>query len=228
MDADRARLLRDLLDGTPWVGRTAEFARALRGAGHRPGGLLLVGTPLAEPWHLAAHLDDEARIAGVPELAPILVRHQIPVGAPAHLAVDLARLEAARRGETVFVVAPDAPGEGLLQRVHDARRTGATVLALELAGESAPGARDAELRGLAHDTLTVLGSAAGLRRSPGALTPDGIVVPADPAEAFATAAHLVSLAAGETTAVRGGRRGFRDRLARVIDVVSGPAPAPRD
>jgi hypothetical protein len=222
VDAERARVLRDLLAGSDWARRTRDFAAALRGSGHAPGGLLLVGTPTREPWHLTAHLADEARLAGLPELEPTLVRHRVPVDAPAHLAVDLARLEAARRGETVFVVAPDAAGEGLLERVHDARRSGATVLALD--------AGDRELRALAHEALTIDAGDPGpasWRPVPGILRPDGLVVPHDAALAFEAAQHLVSVAAGETAPGRVGGRGFRDRLARIIDAVSGPAPAPR-
>ncbi|MBM7790038.1 hypothetical protein [Tenggerimyces flavus] len=75
MDVDRARALRSVLSGTAWVERTRSFARALRFAGHDSGGLLLVGTPREEPWHLTAHLDDEARWSEIPELRPTLVRH---------------------------------------------------------------------------------------------------------------------------------------------------------
>lgn len=224
MDAERTRVLRELLAGSDWARRTRDFATVLRGSGHAAGGLLLVGTPTAEPWHLTAHLADESRLAGIPELAPTLVRHVVPPDAPAHLAVNLARLEAARRGETVFVVAPDASGEGLLERVHDARRSGATVLALD--------AGDRELRSLAHEALTVgpahpAAGSASWRPEAGVLRPDGLVVPHDAALAFEAAQHLVSLAAGETPAGAAGGRGFRDRLARIIDAVSGPAPAPR-
>lgn len=212
MDAEATRLLRELLDGTDWARRTAAFARSLRGAGHEEGGLLLVGTPTDEPWHLAAHLSDEAQLSGLPALTPVLVRHRVPVGAPPHLAVDLARLEAARRGETVFVAAPDAPGEGLLERVADARRVGATVFALD--------AGDADLQGLAHDGLSI-GCALSADGPAGrTLVPDGLIVPAD--QGFATAAHLVSVAAGAPVG-----RGFRSRLGRILDVVSGPAPARR-
>jgi hypothetical protein len=118
----------------------------------------------------------------------------------------------------VFVVAPGEAGEGLLERVHTARRGGAVVLAME--------GGDRELRGLAHEALTI-GPAAGPLARAGAepaLRPDGIVVASDPGIAFDTAAHLVSLAAGEPLPSARGRRGFRDRLARVIDAVSGPAP----
>jgi len=221
MDAAQARLLRELLAGTEWAERTRAFARALRGAGHDPGGLLLVGTPDDEPWHLTAHLDEEARLAGVPELSPVLVRHAVPPGAPPHLAVGLRRLEAARRGETLLVVAPGPAPEGLLSRADDARHAGAVVLAME--------SGDRELRAIAHEALTVVAAppdpAGGLWRRPPALAGDGVIVPRDLGAAFETAQHLVSTAAGETVTRASGRRGFRDRLARLLDEVSGPAMA---
>jgi len=49
--------------------------------GHDVGGLLIVGVPTEEPWHLTAHLDDQARLAREPQLAPVLVRHRVPPGA---------------------------------------------------------------------------------------------------------------------------------------------------
>ncbi|MGW3463119.1 hypothetical protein ACWDE9_27545, partial [Streptomyces olivaceoviridis] len=60
MDAVRVALLREVLAGTEWLGATRRFAGVLRGSvvAHG-GGLLLVGTPEYEPWHLAAHLVDE-------------------------------------------------------------------------------------------------------------------------------------------------------------------------
>ncbi|WP_067479397.1 hypothetical protein [Actinomadura hibisca] len=211
MDSEHARLTRELLEGTQWVERTRSFARTLRSAPHTTGGLLMVGTPVYEPWHLTAHLDDEARLAGVPELSPTLVRHEVPKGAPAHLAYDLRRLEEAGRGETVLVVAQGRAGEQVLERVNDARRCGAVVLAMENG--------DRELRSLAHEAITIADAPQALwPRS--ALRPDGLVVPGE--QAFETAQHLVSLAAGETSSLVGSRRGFRDRLARWLDTVSGP------
>ncbi|HCA84892.1 MAG TPA: hypothetical protein DEQ61_04985, partial [Streptomyces sp.] len=148
MDAVRVALLREVLAGTEWLDATRRFAGSLR-ASVEPhgGGLLLVGSAEYEPWHLAAHLDDEAAWSGLPQLSPTLVRHRVRPGEPAHLAVGLSRLEAARRGETLLVVTPDRPGETLLERVHDARRAGATVLALD--------SGDRDLRALAHDALAV-------------------------------------------------------------------------
>ncbi len=170
------------------------FARALRTSTKARGGLLLVGTPEEEPWHLAAHLDDESRLSGIAELAPTLVRWNVPAGAPPHLRIGLERLEAARHGETLFVVTPETAPSPLLQRVSDARRVGATILALNQG--------DRELDGLAHETLTV---------------PPGTASPVS----FTVAQHLVSAAAGER--VPHPRRGMRQRLAHLLDVVSGPS-----
>jgi hypothetical protein len=208
VEAEQARLLRDLLAGSEWVGRTAAFARALRRSTRTPGGLLLVGTDGAEPWHLTAHLAQAARSAGAPELAPTLVRHAVPAGAPPHLAVDLTRLESAGRGATILVVAPDAPAEGLLSRLDDARRSGAALFGLDREPWG-------QLADLVRDRLTVAADATG----PQALVPDGLLVPGDLDEAFAAAQHLVSVAAGDPGDPGGG---WRDRLGRFLDVISGP------
>ena len=202
MDAARVTVLRELLAGTPWLERAHGFAGALRGSVTRasaaPEGLLLVGTPGAEPWHLAAHLDDEAAWSGLPQLSPTLLRHVVPPGAPPHLSVPMRRLERARRGETVFVVAPERADGGLLERVHGARKAGATVLALGLE------VGDRELRGLAHESLTV---------------PDG-----DGPLTLDVAQHLVSAAAGAPTVPA--RRG-RQALSRLLDRFTAPAPPMR-
>src|SRR3954468_3280043 len=141
--------MRELLAPTGWVDRTRSFAKSLRKSrvGRTPGGLLLVGTPTTEPWHLTAHLDDEARWFDIPELTPTLVRWAPPSDVPAHLAVDLSRLESAQRGETVMVVAPDEPTAPLLERVSDARRRGALVLAQRAGGS--------ERERLAHESLVI-------------------------------------------------------------------------
>ncbi|WP_030256987.1 hypothetical protein [Streptomyces violens] len=213
MDAVRVALLREVLAGTEWIQATRRFAGSLRASvAPHGGGLLLVGSAEYEPWHLAAHLDDEAAWSGLPELSPTLVRHRVPLGVPAHLSVGLGRLETARRGETLLVVAPDAPGAGLLERVHDARRNGATVLALD--------AGDRDLGALAHDALTV----------PGPTGPAEVPVPEPPGAGAAdldldTVQHLVSAAAGENSlpAPRRHRR-FRDRLSRLADQLTAPPP----
>ncbi|WP_408638179.1 hypothetical protein [Nonomuraea corallina] len=188
MDAGAVAHLREVLAATGWVERTRELGRALRTT-RSPGGLLLVGTPGDEPWHLTAHLADEARLSGLPQLAPTLVRWSPPPGAPAHLRVGLERIERAARGETLFVVAGQQAPVPLLERIDDARRTGATVLALE--------SGDAELARLAHDA---------------------IAVPEHAPISFDGAQHLVSAAAGEIAQ----QPGLRERLARLLDKVSGP------
>jgi hypothetical protein len=87
VDTDQVTALRILLGPSGWLEQTRSFAHALRGRQPRAaGGLLLVGTPDEEPWHLAAHLDQESRLAGIPGLAPTLVRWSPPPGAPAHRA----------------------------------------------------------------------------------------------------------------------------------------------
>jgi DNA-binding MurR/RpiR family transcriptional regulator len=103
--------------------------------------------------------------------------------------VGLARLEAAQRGETLFVVADDSAPVPLLERVNDARRVGATILALDEG--------DPELDALAHEALAV---------------PESL--------SFDAGQHLVSAAAGERDATR--RRSLRERLANLLDTVSGP------
>lgn len=188
------------------------FAGSLRTSvtPHR-GGLLLVGTETYEPWHLAAHLDDEAAWSGQPELSPTLVRHRVPPAAPAHLSAGLGRIERAGRRETLLVVAPEDPGAELLERVNDARRAGATVLALD---DRATGGDRSELHGIAHDALSADASEVDLE----------------------TVQHLVSAAAGESFPGRGGpggtagapagsrRQAFRDRLSRLVDHLSAPPP----
>ncbi|MEU1535177.1 hypothetical protein [Streptomyces fagopyri] len=198
MDAVRVALLREVLAGTEWPGATRRFAGALRGSVvSYGGGLLLVGTAEYEPWHLAAHLVDEAAWSGTPELSPTLVRHGARASDPAHLAVGLGRVEAARRGETLLVVAPSAPGAPLLERVHDARRAGATVLALD--------SGDRELGAMAHESLTV---------------------PPEHELDLDTVQHLVSAAAGENTLpAQRGRRRLRDRLSRLADQLTAPPAA---
>ncbi|MBX6371594.1 MAG: hypothetical protein IRZ02_04980 [Acidothermus sp.] len=225
MDRSRILVLRDLLAGTGWVERTVHFARCLRRARHDVGGLLLVGTPEEEPWHLAAHLSDEARLAGVPQLRPSLVRWSPPPGAPAHLAIGLERLETAGRRDTVFVVAPTKAPDPLLERVLDARKAGATILAVNDG--------DPELESLAHEALAVPPSEAAVPEGgvsgvtvPGGTMADvrmagvtgaggtssgGLLIPD-----FETVCHLVSTAAGEEAAA-GRFASWRSRLSRMWD-----------
>ena len=212
MDADQVATLRALLASTRWLERAGVLGRALRTSTKTRGGLLVVGTPAEEPWHVTAHLDEESRLAGIPELMPTLVRWSPPPGAPPHLSVGLSRLAEARRGETLFVVAEDAAPVPLLERVNDARHVGATILALD--------GGDPELDGLAHESLAVprpeQASPAEWAGRAGLLN-------------FDAAQHLVSAAAGSRDEdLAGGRgrpadRGVRARLARFLDAVAGPS-----
>jgi hypothetical protein len=205
MNADQVAALRVLLAPTGWLDQTRYFARALRECSRTPQGLLVVGTPQDEPWHMTAHLADEARLSDLPELAPTLVRWAPPAGAPAHLRVGLDRLAAAGRSATLLVVSPQAASAELLERVHDVRRAGATILALDRG--------DPELGALAHEALAVPPDTAPL--------------------SFDAAQHLVSAAAGDPArgappraAVPGSS--FRSRLAQLLNTVSGPPPGAAD
>jgi hypothetical protein len=185
MDAVRVSALRESLAGTGWLESTRAFAGALHHSVTRRAadGLLLVGSHRYEPWHLAAHLDAEATLSGLPALAPTLLRHTVPTGAPAHLSHGLGRLTDAGRGATVLVVAPSAAGEPLLDRVQQARRGGATVLAMDTG--------DRELTDLAHERLTVPGAGE---------------------QPFDLVQHLVSAAAGSAPGLRSRLAGLLERL----------------
>jgi hypothetical protein len=212
VNTEQVEALRTLLASSGWLDRTKYFARALRGRSRTPNGLLVVGTPTFEPWHMAAHLDDESRYAGLPELAPTLVRWAPPTDAPAHLRVGIDRIARAGRSETLLVIGSDAAPDALLERVADARKAGASILALDRG--------DDELDSLAHEYLAVR----------------PVVDPVS----FDGAQHLVSMAVGEADLERmpspagvrqtHGREsdarqsssgGVRGRLARLLNAVSG-------
>lgn len=230
MDSERVTALRDALLHTSWWARASVLGQAVRRT-PGPGHLLVIGTPGVEPWHLAAHLDDESRLTLQPQIAPLLVRWNPPAEAPDHLAIGLSRLEQVGRGETVFVVAPERAPVPLLERVDDARRIGATVLSLD--------AGDAELGALAHERMTVSASGlvvpAGLlpdqppagqqdRRRDGNEQPltDEVIAGLSLPPSFDLAQHFVSAAAG--TMPERDRRTWRDRLGQLIDLISGPSP----
>ncbi|HET9894209.1 MAG TPA: hypothetical protein VFQ44_04695 [Streptosporangiaceae bacterium] len=169
MDTAQVEALRALLAPSGWLERTRRFAVALRRRSRTPQGLLIVGTPAYEPWHMTAHIAVESELAGVPELMPTLVRWAPPPGAPPHLAVGLERIEQAGRTETLLVVSDDLAPAALLERVSDARKAGSSILALDQG--------DPELRSLVHESLSVPAGAAPV--------------------SFDAAQHLVSFAVGE-------------------------------
>ena len=187
MQTAQVDALRALLASTGWLDRTRYFAGALRRRARTPNGLLIVGTPADEPWHMTAHLADESQFAGLPELMPTLVRWAPPVGAPAHLAVGIDRLEQAGRSETLLVVTPEAAPPALLDRVADARKAGTAIFALDTG--------DPELDSLAAESLAV---------RPGV----------DPVS-FDAAQHLVSFGVTDE-AVPAGFRGRLNRLLSAI------------
>ncbi|RZT15000.1 hypothetical protein EV649_5781 [Kribbella sp. VKM Ac-2569] len=218
MDLTRASLLREMLSGTELGSRTTQFGYALRRFTTRRSGLMLFGPVDDEPWHLTAHLDDELHRAGVEDLRPSLVRWAPPPGAPPHLSIGLDRLRDAGRGESLLVVAEDAPADRLLERISDVRRRGTTIFSI--------GNGDNELTSLSHETLV-----------PELLVPDGFgwtsrsleyeydepqsaltEVDSQTDESFETAQHLVSLAAADEEA---GRSGWRRRLRNAIERLSG-------
>ena len=194
MDADQVMTLRAGLANSTWLQQARSFARALRGAAPRtPGGLLIVGTPDEEPWHLAAHLDQESRLARIPGLAPTLVRWAPPRDAPPHLRIGLDRIASAGRGETLFVVSAEAAPPALLERVHDARRVGATILAMD--------AGDPDLDEMAHEAFAV--------------------EPGRAPVSFDAAQHLVSAAAGEPSPARITLRSRLARLLDTVSGPTG-------
>jgi hypothetical protein len=212
MNLDTARQFRALLANSEWLTRTRAFATTLRTAGHQPGELLVVGTPDYEPWHFAAHLTDAARISGHPQLTPTLVRHHIPLGAAPHLAVDLTRLHAAGRQQTVLVIAPSHVPAELLNRIEDARRAGSTILAIDTG--------DPDLHTLAHDGLTVASNPNPNPNTPPArrdITRGQLSRSDAVGVAFDTAEHLITLCAtDQPMPTRSWPRRRLDRQSRTL------------
>jgi hypothetical protein len=191
MDGELVWRMRTALRQSGWWSSAQSIGDAVRRTQH-PGGLLVVGTPEHEPWHLTAHLDDEARFTGQQQLRATLVRFAPPIGAAPHLAVGLRRLETATAGETVLIVAPDIAPARLLERVARAKRVGATVLSVD--------GGDPALDEVVHERMSV--------------TPTELLAPQGAEFSFDLAQHLVSTAAGARTP--NGRYGaLRAALSRV-------------
>jgi hypothetical protein len=206
MDGEQVARLRDALKDTGWWARALSLGAAVRRT-QSAGGLYVVGTPGHDPWHLTAHLDDEARYSGLSQIRPTLVRWSPPAGAPAHLAVGIGALERAGRGETVFVVSPDTTPDPLLERIAHARTSGATVLSVD--------GGDAQLDDLVHERMTIAG--AGLLL-PGATRLSDARDGNSRSESFDLAQHLVSSAAATLPRAGSGsaRGSFGDRLAALL------------
>jgi hypothetical protein len=211
VNADQVATLRALLAQTGWLDRTSAFARALRRSARTPNGLLVFGPPQEEPWHITAHLMDESRLAGIPALAPTLVRWSPEPGAPAHLSVGLDRLGSATTAETLLVVSAGPAPAALLERVHDVRRSGATVFTLDQ--------DDPDLDQLAHESLQVSpGTAPFSFDAAQHLVSSALALDTAPGRFSVASPPGAYRAAGSATA---GDRSLRARLARLLDAVSG-------
>jgi hypothetical protein len=141
--------------GGGWTQRVWELGQVLRPVSVSTGQLFVVGTPTHDAWHAAAHLDDAAAFCGLPQLRPALLRWQPPACAPQHLRLSVDELRRSGRGRAVLVVAPDALGEHELERLADARRSGATLLAVTTAAQGGP--LGGELAGIADQCAAVAG-----------------------------------------------------------------------
>jgi len=161
-----------------WTRRVWELGQQLRPASVSTGQLFVIGTPAHDAWHVAAHLDDAAAFSGVSTLRPTLLRWHPPAAGPAHLRVPVDELRRSGRGRAVLVVAPDALADTELERLADARRAGATLLALSSAHEEV-----ADLANLAHDCAVVDSEASSL-------------------EDMGFASHLVTVSAGSAALPR--------------------------
>jgi len=220
MDADQVAALRALLAPTGWTDRTLSFARALRRSARTPHGLLIIGPTDDEPWHMTAHLIEESRLAGLPELAPTFVRLAPPANAPAHLSIGVERLRAATRQETLLVVSSRNAPDELLERVHDVRRAGATIFALDQ--------DDPRLDELAHESLAVRPDIDPLSFDAAQhLVSSAVVADTGRGGHERAGSHRASRSVGRTVSQPGiGQQGqsLRGRLARLLDAVSGTPP----
>ena len=111
MDPSARNLRKWIRDLGDLGAQTLQFAGALGGRRETSSGLLVVGTPEFEPWHFVAHMSEEAERQGRGDLRPTLMRWEVPVGAPAHLARSVDEITHATRDQTVLVL-PSGTGRG--------------------------------------------------------------------------------------------------------------------
>jgi hypothetical protein len=163
-----------------WLSRAWDLGQLLRPAAARSDRLLVLGSESFEPWHVTAHLDDQARLLGAPTLRPTLLRRSPPPDAPAHLRHSMDDLRDTGRRHTVLIVAPDELDADALSRLSDARRRGALLLGVT--------ADAGELAALTDNLVSVTAAAA---------TTIGLDEPD-----FAVATHLVAVSAGDEGARR--------------------------
>ncbi len=232
MNADQIAALRVLLEPTGWLDRTRAFARALRQSSRSPQGLLVLGTPADEPWHMTAHLADESRLAGIPELEPTLIRWAPPADAPPHLRHGIDRLAAATRTETLLVVSGQSAPAELLERLSDVRKIGTTIFALDQG--------DPELDGLANEALPVPPQTSPMSFDAAQhLVTAAVAEPARPSHDSSAFGLLDELADDDEDehvprhashrpnrhAAGNASAGFKGKLGRLLDAVSGAEPA---
>jgi hypothetical protein len=127
--------------------QTLHFANALGGRRDTSNRLLVVGTPQFEPWHFVAHLAEEAKRGGRADLAPTLIRWDVPPGSPAHLSFSVNEVAQMTRSQTLLVVSSCSDSPELLERVTDAKKHGARILAVHRG--------DLALADLSHEMLSV-------------------------------------------------------------------------
>jgi len=126
---------------------TLHFAKALGGRRYTTDRLLVIGTPEFEPWHFVAHLAEEAKRGHRADLIPTLVRWEVPPGSPAHLAVSVGEVSQLTRNQTLLIVSSCSHSTELLERVTDAKKRGARIMAVHR--------DDEDLVGLSHEMLSV-------------------------------------------------------------------------
>jgi hypothetical protein len=196
MDVDAVDALGRALVGTGWWQQARVLVYFLRHRTRVPSGLLVVGTPAYEPFHLVGHLDDAARMRREYTTRPVLVRWVVESDVDPYFSVDLARVEAAGRGETLLMVLPTPAPDELVDRAIGARRRGATILSMD--------ANDPRLGTVSHARMNV----ASLHRLPGAFTMISALSdnapartprahPTDEHLSFELAEHLLAAAAHE-------------------------------